>query len=173
MYPVVAFFTKLSLFILYHRLFARHLWIKYLVYFGTAFCFVMYTISFGVSGYLCLPHHNEGWVEATLSVRCHRQDILIAYIRGPLNLLTDLYLLVLPLSAIWQLHLPLHKKVGVSGIFFTGFLYVTINSMEAMRANLLAPALRVPSVYITESRGTKHQTLLGILCQSLQPCEYL
>ena len=122
MFAVIAFFTKLSLFLLYHRLFARHRWIKNLIYFGIAFSFAMYTASFSAFGYLCLPHRGEEWLEAALSPRCHRQHILIGDVRGPLNLASDLYLLILPLPAVWQLHLPRKKKSGICGIFLTGSL---------------------------------------------------
>ena len=122
MYAVIAFCAKLSLFLLYHRLFGLHKWIRYLTYIGIGASFAVYTASVGVNGYLCLPHRGEQWVQAGLSPRCHRQLVWVAYVRGPFNVLSDLYLLVLPLPAVWQLHASLKKKLGISGIFLTGSL---------------------------------------------------
>ena len=122
MYEVIAFAAKLSLSLLYYRLFARHRWMRYLIYLQLGLAFAMHMASIGVFGYLCLPHHGEGWLEAGLSARCHRQIVLIGYVRGPFNLLSDLYLLFLPLPAVWQLHAPLRKKLGICGIFLTGSL---------------------------------------------------
>ena len=122
MYGPVAFCAKLSLFLLYYRLFARHRWIKYLTYLGIGSALAMYTAGMAVYGYLCLPHHGENWLQAGLSSRCHKQFIMIGYVRGPFNVLSDLFLLILPLPAVWQLHIPLRKKIGIFGIFLTGSL---------------------------------------------------
>ncbi|KAI4286715.1 MAG: hypothetical protein L6R35_004031 [Caloplaca aegaea] len=123
MYGPIAFCAKLSLFLLYYRLFSRHRWIRYLVYFGIGSVAAMYTAGTIVYGYLCLPRPGQSWIEAGLSARCHDQFIMISYVRGPFNLLSDLYLFLLPLPAVWQLHLPLRKKMGIAGIFLTGSLY--------------------------------------------------
>ena len=124
LYGSIAFCAKLSLFLLYYRLFARHQWIRYLVYLGIALVAAMYTAGTIVYGYLCLPRHGQSWIEAGLSSRCHKQFIMIGYVRGPFNLLSDLYLLLLPLPAVWHLHLPLQKRLGIAAIFLTGSLWV-------------------------------------------------
>ena len=122
MYGPITFCAKLSLFLLYYRLFGRHQWIRHLVYLGIGSVFAMYTAGMIVYGYLCLPRPGQSWIEAGLSSRCHDQFIMIGYVRGPFNVLSDLFLLLLPLPAVWQLHLPLRKKVGTYGIFLTGSL---------------------------------------------------
>ena len=122
MYGPVALCAKLSLFFLYYRLFACHRWIKYLTYVGIGSALAMYIAGTAVYGYLCLPHHGENWLQAGLSPRCHRQFIMIGYVRGPFNVLSDLFLLTMPLPAVWQLHVPLRKKIGIFGIFLTGSL---------------------------------------------------
>ncbi|KAL6718612.1 hypothetical protein ACLMJK_002846 [Lecanora helva] len=47
---------------------------------------------------------------------------MIGYVRGPFNVLSDLYLLILPLPAVWQLHLPFRARLGLAAVFLTGFL---------------------------------------------------
>lgn len=122
LYGPVAFCAKLSLFLLYYRLFSRHQWIRHLVYLGIGAAAAMYTAVMIVYGYLCLPRRGQSWIEAGLSSRCHKQFIMIGYVRGPFNVLSDLYLLFLPLPAVWQLHLPLRKRLGIAAIFLTGSL---------------------------------------------------
>ena len=122
MYGPIAFCAKLSLFLLYYRLFSPRKWVRYLVYLGIGATALTYTVTTIVYGYLCLPRHGQGWIEAGLSSHCHKQFIMIAFVRGPFNLLSDLYLLLVPLPAIWQLHLPLRKRLGIAGIFLTGSL---------------------------------------------------
>ena len=125
LYGPIAFCAKLSLFLLYYRIFARHQWIRYLTYLGIGSAAAMYTASTIVYGYLCLPRRGQSWLEAGfLPSRCQRQFIMLAYVRGPFNVLSDLYLLFLPLPAVWQLQLPLRKRLGIAGIFVTGALWV-------------------------------------------------
>ena len=116
------FCAKLSLFLLYYRLFAPHQWIRYLVYLGIGSSAATYTASTIMYGYLCLPRHGQSWTEAVLSSRCHKQTIILGYVQGPFNILSDLYLLFLPLSSVWQLHLPLRKRLGIAVIFLSGSL---------------------------------------------------
>ena len=125
MYGPIAFCAKLSLFLLYFRLFGIHSWIRYSVYLGIASAAAMYTTSFVMYGYLCLPHRGQSWIEAGLSSRCHEQWIVIGYVRGPFNVVSDLFLLLLPLPAVWQLRLPVRKRIWVAGVFLTGSLSVT------------------------------------------------
>lgn len=122
MYNPTAFCAKLSLLLLYYRLFARHRWVRYSVYLGIGSIATVYTADTIAYGYLCFPHGGQGWIEAATTARCYDNAILISYVRGPFNLLSDLYLLLLPLPAVWQLHLPLRKRLGIAGIFMTGSL---------------------------------------------------
>lgn len=124
LYGPVAFCAKLSLFLLYYRLFARHQWMRYSVYLGIGSAATMYTAGMIVYGYLCLPRRGQSWIEAGLSSRCQKQFIMVGYVRGPFNVLSDLYLLFLSLPAILQLRLPLRKRIGIAGIFLTGSLWV-------------------------------------------------
>ncbi|KAL9100424.1 MAG: hypothetical protein Q9163_004206 [Psora crenata] len=120
LYGPIAFCAKLSLFLFYYRLFARRQSMRYLIYLGIGSAAAMYTTSTIVYGYLCLPRSGQGWIEAGLSSRCNSQFIMLAYARGPFNVLSDLYLLFLPLPPVLQLQLPLRKRLGIAGIFLTG-----------------------------------------------------
>lgn len=122
MYGPIAFCAKLSLFLLYYRLFAVHRWMKNLIYLGIGSTAMVYSAGTIVYGCLCIPHRGQSWIEAVLSPRCHKQFIMVSYIGSPFNLLSDLYLLLLPLPAIWQLHAPLRKRTGIACIFLTGSL---------------------------------------------------
>ena len=122
LYGPIVFCIKLSLFLLYHRLFAVHQWMRYLVYLGIGSMGVVYLVCMILFGYLCIPRPGETWIEAALSSRYHTQFDLISYVLGPFNLLSDLFLLLLPLPPIYQLHMPLRKRIAIAGIFLTGSL---------------------------------------------------
>lgn len=72
---------------------------------GIAFCLVTYTVM------IFLPI----WVEITTLP--YANDFL-----GIINILSDAYLVCLPILAVNRLQLPLRKKIGVMLIFLSGVL---------------------------------------------------
>jgi hypothetical protein len=121
LYGPVVFFAKASLFLLYLRLFSPDRWTRNLIYFGLVTTFVMYlatTVAFGV---LCLPRPGESWLEALLSPRCTK-SLSMTYVQGIFNVVSDFYVLIIPIPVTLKLQLPLQKKIGVCAIFMTGLL---------------------------------------------------
>ena len=53
----------------------------------------------------------------------------MAYIQGIFNVVSDFYLLILPIPVVWQLQMPSKRKIGVCAIFMTGILYVVLPSV--------------------------------------------
>ena len=122
LYAPIIFSAKLSLFLLYYRLFSRHRWMRNLIYLGISIVGLTSLATMTVIGYLCLPRRGHGWIETLLSPRCQKQFVVTGFVRGPTNIFSDMYLLLLPLPAVQQLQLPPRKKIGIAGIFLTGFL---------------------------------------------------
>ena len=58
---------------------------------------------------------------------CHSFDILayFRYLSVP-NIVTDVAILILPLPMIWQLKLSKSQKLGLTGVFLTGSMYVAV-----------------------------------------------
>ena len=48
--------------------------------------------------------------------------VLVNKALGIVNMLTDIYIFVLPLMAISILHMPLKRKIGVGAVFMAGLL---------------------------------------------------
>ena len=48
----------------------------------------------------------------------------LALAQGVFGTLSDIYLLVVPIRSVFQLHLPTRRKLGVSAIFMTGIMSV-------------------------------------------------
>ena len=45
-----------------------------------------------------------------------------SFAMAAVNLADDIFLLILPLSAVWTLRLPIRKKICVSAMFLIGFM---------------------------------------------------
>ena len=87
---------------------------------------LFYTASLLTEAIDCTPRPRETWREARLSKRCG-QDLTLGYVIAAFNVLSDFYLLAIPIPIVWKIQLPLRKKIGISVVFMTGFLWDSSN----------------------------------------------
>ena len=120
-YGPTILFTKLSLLLLYLRLFSLDRNIKYAIYFGIMANLVFYAATTVILGTLCLPRHGQGWSESAQTARC-RHSIVMDYPFGIFGVVSDFYIFIIPIPIVINMNLPLRKKIGVLAIFATGFL---------------------------------------------------
>lgn len=114
-------FAKLSLFLLYLRIFIVNRVMKWAIYAGIVAVIGFYVATGVYFGYACLPGQDETWLLASLAQRCH--DVTVLELpQGIFGLLSDLYLYILPIPVIMRLNFGRKKKVGTLAIFGTGLL---------------------------------------------------
>lgn len=124
-YILLTWLTKISILLLYLRLFPDQTFRK-IVKTIIVLCCISATSFFVACILRCFPvdyawkfwdHEHEG--------RC--TDILLSAQGWPhvsVNIFADLVVLFLPLSTIWRLNLPLEKKLSVMAMFSVGLLWV-------------------------------------------------
>lgn len=91
LYGPIVFNAKLSLFLLYYRLFVQHKWMRNWIYLDIDITALLYSSSTVVYGYLCIPRREQSWFDAVLSSRCHKQYVMLDYVRSPFNLFNDIF----------------------------------------------------------------------------------
>ncbi|QSZ32974.1 hypothetical protein DSL72_002558 [Monilinia vaccinii-corymbosi] len=102
-------------------------WLKVMAITGmivTGMFYVATMITFAV---LCSPkngHTQLAYLTALASDNCSSSRPVITA-TGIVNIISDLFLVALPLPAVWNLHLTRRKKLGVSAMFLTGFVACT------------------------------------------------
>ena len=138
LYAASAFFVKLSLFILYLRIFKPNRGTRWLIYGGITVCGLFYSASIISNCALCLPRPGQPddlptW--ASHFQGCNIQAEQLALVQGVFGTLSDIYLLVIPIKSVFQLQLPTGRKLGVSAIFMTGIMLVY--------SALLSPKVRI------------------------------
>ena len=77
----------------------------------------------------CAPPSDTDDVDDLLSVVSSAgcvQNQSPSYHMAAINLATDIFILVLPIPAIWSLQLPIRKKLGIWAIFLTGLGLVKV-----------------------------------------------
>ena len=110
---------------LYLRLFKPNKVTRWLVYGGIVVCGFFYSASIIINCALCLPKHGYSDDLAIWRLRtyeCAHPSQVLAICQSVFGTLSDIYLLVIPIHSIFQLHLPLERKIGVSAIFTIGIM---------------------------------------------------
>ena len=115
------FFAKSSLLLLYLRIFGPKKSARYTVYFCLAFAFCLYFVNIPVEIYYCAPSAGKGWTLSEIAPKCPK-TLYLAIIQGPLNVLIDLFIFVLPIPVVMGLQMSSKKRIAVLAVFFTGLL---------------------------------------------------
>ena len=121
-YGPLIWLIKLSVFFLYIEIFGRLRWIKIGAYLGATLSGLYYFGWFITFLVWCTPRETRSpkdYVHAWGSSRCTWMGPLL-FITGAVNIVSDVYMMFLPLPAIWKLQLPKKKKIGISIVFLTG-----------------------------------------------------
>lgn len=121
--PLSICFVKVSVLVLYWQLFHILRWMRLACITGiagiTAFQ-VSLSIAFAA---MCAPSTGSSQIDflaAFVSETCTRTRSLVV-IQGVGNVITDVFLVVLPLPAVWNLQMPLKRKLAVLSMFMVGF----------------------------------------------------
>ncbi|KAL9004485.1 MAG: hypothetical protein Q9188_002687 [Gyalolechia gomerana] len=133
-YDLGIYLAKLSILILFYRVFGVNQRFRWAVYTVTAM-WTMYTIANTLLIiFACTPVH-KAWHPLTEG-RC-MSLVNIAVAGGYFNIITDFLILFMPVPMVWSLHLPEKMKLAVVGIFATAtFACVTaiIRQVEIVKA---------------------------------------
>lgn len=122
-YSLAVLFAKLSLFLLYFQIFAISRKTRILIHVGIVSISIFYVGTAITSAVLCMPRPGKGWEEAISAHKCSMSTTRISYLVSIFGVISDFYLLCLPIPVIWRMNMPRKKKVGVCAIFMTGFLW--------------------------------------------------
>ncbi|KID83815.1 hypothetical protein MGU_08900 [Metarhizium guizhouense ARSEF 977] len=122
-YDVSAALTKVSLLALFLRIFARSRRSKMMIWAGIGFTVASYATLLAAWIYYSAPHQGDGgWTDPKYFMRAGRDTPAISVVFGALAIVTDFYIIAIPITAISSLNLSTKKKFGVSALFVTGLL---------------------------------------------------
>lgn len=113
-------FAKISILLLYRRLFALSRISRYCIYSAIAWTTMIASLAIIVDVALCAPEPGKSFSVHT-GRRCESQAIW-SVTQGCLNVLLDFFILYIPIPIVWKLQMDRRKKIGVSAVFLTGFM---------------------------------------------------
>lgn len=96
---------------------------RILIYLGVGYTLLGNIIATILFGTLCTPRKGETLGESFQSSTCAENVHKIRQGSGTLNLVGDIYILILPVPSILKLQLPKKRKLSLLVIFMTGFMY--------------------------------------------------
>ena len=120
MYFCVQALVKVSILLLYHRLFGVNQWFRTGICVAGALTVMWWIAAFLDSIFQCVPV-QAFWDKSIQNPKC--QDIRASALgTGIANMILDIMLLIIPLPMIWKLQVSRRIKVSLTGIFMLGAL---------------------------------------------------
>ncbi|KAK8043338.1 hypothetical protein PG993_005768 [Apiospora rasikravindrae] len=127
-YNISALFTKTSLLALYLQVFRPSRLARACIWFGITAISIMYVaVTVAMLAYMLPRPGDGGWGSIANQQRMGIPSRIIDLTQGFFSAFSDIYVLVIPIVVVSGLHLPLKKKVGVTGIFLTGLIVAELN----------------------------------------------
>lgn len=120
LYSPFIWMIKLSMFLMYLQLFGSRRYFRHLVWAGLLLSGLYYFSTTVASVVLCAPRGKETYIMSYATPRCQK-SINLLIVTGVFNIMSDLYLLLLPIRETMRLHNSLRKRIGVLAVFMTGF----------------------------------------------------
>ncbi|KAK7908815.1 NAD(P)-binding protein [Apiospora marii] len=126
------------------------------------------------------PSEHDGWLDGRMAQRCNDIAVPLLTAAAYFSVLTDFYILAIPLHQVPQLRLSRKRKVGISFIFLTGLLMAEINvglvalSMPVVLAQFvgrLTDIGRSLSSWIRARRTPPHSVVGSESASDLAPAE--
>lgn len=123
LYGPTMFFIRISVLLLYRRLFYPDRWMAVLVHIGIGYLLItngVFTIIFGA---LYVPRNEE----RSNLIKYHSAEYIdniqnLSTAVAVCNLLADSYIHFLPVPIIWKLQMSTKKRYALIGLFTSGFL---------------------------------------------------
>ena len=132
-YPVSIGFAKMSILLLYLRIFKINRSLRLAIYAGIAFTALYYTAVAGVA-IRSIVHCNG--ITRIADPFCKNYAKPVTIMNAVVNVVTDFYILVLPIPCIVKLQLSTRYRIGLLVVFGSGLVYVCSFSLGSSRTSL-------------------------------------
>ncbi|KAM0802924.1 hypothetical protein BDR22DRAFT_887254 [Usnea florida] len=134
--PPAMTFTKLTFFLAYLQIFWPFKWLRICVYLGAAVTIMFYLATDIFWLYEMTPRRGKTWASVAYSP-AELKTLVLSVPVAAVGLAIDMYLLILPITAVMQLQLPTRRKVEVVLIFLTGIAACVSSALSVYYRTLL------------------------------------
>ncbi|KUI58462.1 hypothetical protein VP1G_05744 [Cytospora mali] len=123
----VLFFSKTSIFLLFHQIFEVKRPMRIAIRFGIVFSGLLYFTNIPVSSIMSAPHVGETWTSVLFSGR-PQKSLIWGTVQSAFSIMLDLFIFILPIPAVVRLHLSTRKKLQLLVVFTTAVVVEAINT---------------------------------------------
>ncbi|MCJ1386413.1 hypothetical protein MMC17_009539 [Xylographa soralifera] len=160
-YLILSATIKLSCLILYRRIFYPSKTMRWLCFCGMAFIGAAYFAFFMASILDCMPVVRH-W-DPLVPGHCLPSGTT-AYGSGALNVVTDIFVVFLPLRAIWRLQMKFSRKVKVMAVFGLGIVVVALSITRLAMTPLVFTDTDPTWTLFTFSIYSVLELYIGLIC---------
>lgn len=121
LYAVTTFFAKSSILLLYLQLFSVAQRMRIAIWAGLIGMGVIYWAAFPIEIPFMTPSRGQTWQELALSGKPNTIGVW-GIVQGPLSVLVDIYIFVLPFPILTRLNLSRRRRLELLFVFATASL---------------------------------------------------
>jgi len=155
LYGITLMFVKSSMVFFYLRIFGTKRAFRISAY-ATITFIVLWAISVVLETFLLCRPLAYNWDQTIKGTCGDRNTVYVS--AGALNIVSDFMVLALPIPHIWDLQLPLARKLGLVAMFSLG-IFITVISI-----------IRLKSLQAISFADPTYTLPLGLLWSTLEPC---
>ncbi|KAI0599682.1 hypothetical protein F4775DRAFT_549401 [Biscogniauxia sp. FL1348] len=171
LYDISMMLIKLSLLLFYLNLFHPQYCAKLVIWLGAAVIMVFYTIATIMTIVYDYRGRKGHHTSQNPTDALGGYTLLSSMIQSVFGIVTDFYVLAIPLTMISRLHLPPSKKLGVAGIFLAGFIPCACSLANVLfRFRILGPSRDTTRLWTVYMALGIVELNLGIICCCLPIC---
>jgi hypothetical protein len=122
LYSTAFIFTKLSILLLLKQIFWARRSAVVLIWIGIVVNTLFYSISGILSLVWCAPRPGRDTMTSVSSTSCQKDAYHLQIVQSGFNIGSDLYLLLIPIPLLFQLEMPLGRKLRISFVFTLGLV---------------------------------------------------
>ncbi|KAF2108115.1 hypothetical protein BDV96DRAFT_531169 [Lophiotrema nucula] len=145
-YSPAIFLVKMAILFQYLRLFAPSRSLNKFMYYGAwstiVACFCFYTVQMFWTLFYCKPRETI-WnkaLEFAGNGKCQDHGRIVIS-QGFFSIISDVVILLLPVHSLWQLQVPLGRKIEITLLFSTGLLAIAAAAMRIFFTVKISPKI--------------------------------
>ncbi|MCJ1398262.1 hypothetical protein MMC11_001459 [Xylographa trunciseda] len=113
--------AKLSFYLLFYQIFKPKVAIRWAIYIGAFVTTAFYTSTSIAQFYFQTPGPGQTWI-SKIDLDPNSPEATVGVATSSFGIISDFYLLFLPMVGIWQLQMITRHKIGIMLVFATGFV---------------------------------------------------
>ena len=121
LFSPMLFFAKGAILLLYLRIFNVNTKMRYSIWLGLVWDFLLYWSSIPIATYYGTPRTGQSWDVVAMTETCANLEIYIL-IQGVLSVVLDLYIFILPMPIVSKLPISLKQRLSILSVFATAIL---------------------------------------------------